>query len=146
MSMSLRIGLLALLALVSSAAVLAVSPVTPWPRVLHHLTGQICVERPENNGVLNIRPAEVVVQGGPTIVLSGGEAACAYVEGGGRYTIWAQSPDPYDPSNAHPTAWRSADREVVVEQGGRSALILCGTGAKGTYENWAVNLEGEPCQ
>ena len=119
--------------------------VSPWPRSLTNLTAQICVERPENNGVLNIRPADIVIKGGPGLSLAGGEAACAYVEGGGKYALWAQSSNPYDPSAPDSAAWRSSDLQVSVEQGGRVELLLCAIGPGATYENWSVQPADKPC-
>lgn len=57
---------------------------------------EICVERPESTGVLNIRVANVVIERGPTIALLGGQSACAFVPVG-KHVIWVQSGNPYDP-------------------------------------------------
>src|SRR5262245_17428642 len=117
-----------------------------WPRWTTRLTGQICVERPENNGVLNIRPSDVRIQGGPTLTLVGGEAACGYVEGGGKYTVWAQSRDPYDPSVRARAAWKSTNLQVEVKEGGRVELVVCAIGAKAAYQNWEVRAAEKACE
>jgi hypothetical protein len=116
----------------------------PWPKTLH-LSAQICVERPGDNGALNIRLADVVIgDAGPILSLMGEQAACAYVEPG-RYSVHAQSRDPYDPASKNPAKWKSASLTVVATAGERVMLEVCGTGARG-YSNWKVQRSGPECR
>ncbi|HEY3176420.1 MAG TPA: hypothetical protein VGK94_11755 [Candidatus Polarisedimenticolia bacterium] len=137
---------LALMAAAILGAGSIAATVRTWPRWIPHLTAQICVERPENNGVLNIRYAQVVIRGGPTLTLAGGEAACAWVEGGGVYYVWVQSRDPYDPTDTGPTAWRSTDLKLEVKQNSRVDLLVCGVGVRGAYTNWSVQFDEQMCK
>ena len=52
-----------------------------WPRWTE-LTAQVCVERPGDNGWLNIWPADVIIERGVTLRLPGESAACAFVAAG----------------------------------------------------------------
>jgi hypothetical protein len=52
-----------------------------WPRWTE-LTAQVCVERPGDNGLLNIWPADVIIERGVTLRLPGESAACAFVAAG----------------------------------------------------------------
>ncbi len=115
-----------------------------WPRTVE-LTAQICVERPENHGSLNIRPSEVMIKGGPTLTLMGGDAACGYVEGGGNYTVWVQS-RPYNSSAPDLTAWRSHDLEVSVKQDARIELVVCVKASSRGYENWDLRRAPQACE
>ena len=124
----------------------AATEVSRWPRFAPRLNAQICVERPENNGVMNIRESMVVIRGGPGLTLTGDEAACAYVEGGGKYTVWVQSRDPYDPSVSDPKAWRSSDLDVTVADGGRVELIVCARSSTRGYAGWVIQPAEKACE
>lgn len=116
-----------------------------WPESNPDLNAQICVERPENNGVLNIRPANVLIEDGPVLTLLGGQAACAYVEGGRTYSVWIQSENPFYPESKNPTAWKSNSLKVAVRRGTRTELLICGKGSKGTYRNWDLRTGNSGC-
>jgi hypothetical protein len=123
---------------------LATAGETAWPRQ-PELSSQICVERPENNGVLNIREADVVIEGGPVLTLLGGQAVCAYVPAG-RHTMWVQSRHPYDPASLDPQAWKSSPITLETPPSGRAELFVCGEGTKSTYTGWAIRKAGERCE
>jgi hypothetical protein len=109
------------------------------------LRAQICVERPGDTGRLNLRPADVIIQGGPGLRLIGEQAACAYVQGG-TYRMWAQSSNPFDSSSTNPEAWKSATVTVTVRQNERVEVEVCGLGANGAYTNWRVERVGGRCK
>ena len=116
----------------------------PWPKT-SGLSAQICVERPGDNGALNIRLANVVIgDSGPILSLMGEQAACAYVEPG-QYAVHAQSPDPYDPESKDPAKWKSAPLSLVLTAGQRVILDVCGTGSNAAYRNWKVQRSGPRC-
>lgn len=77
---------------------------------------KICVERPENQGVLNIHETRIVIDDNQAFILSGGQAACAFISPGNHY-LYAESYDPYDPNNKNPKAWLSNKITVVLEKG-----------------------------
>lgn len=80
-------------------------------------SSSICVQRPENNGILNIRPAIVGFSNGQSLTLSGGEKNCIQVSPG-SYTAVAISRDPYDPNNSNP--W---DSKPIALQVGESSIV-----------------------
>jgi len=56
-------------------------PLTP------EMTCQICFDRPESNGLLNILPSEIILDNWQKILtLTGGQAACIYLFPG-KYTV-----------------------------------------------------------
>jgi len=112
-----------------------------WPR-WNDLSAQICVERPGDNGSLNIRPADILISDGPTLTLLGEQASCAYVRPG-RYTLWAQSRDPYDPGSTNETAWKSISVSLSVGANEVSRFEVCRAGAE---YNWKVQRPGPRCQ
>jgi hypothetical protein len=116
-----------------------------WPESNPTLNAQVCAERPENNGSLNIRPANVLIEGGPVLTLLGGQAACAYVEGGRTYNVWIQSEDPFHLESKNPTAWKSNRLKITVLRGTRAELLICGKGSKGTYRNWELRRNDAGC-
>lgn len=105
------------------------------------LKAQICVERPGDSGRLNIRPADVVIESGPTLSLMGEQAACAFVQPG-KYRVWAQSRDPNDKTSTDPRAWKSAPIVVSAPANDRVELEVCGIGDKTTYTNWKIARAG----
>ena len=117
---------------------------TTWPR-RQELSGQICVERPENNGVLNIREANFVIDRGPVLSFIGGQAACAYVPAG-RHSMWVQSRHPYDPASLDPKAWKSSPITLELSPGSRAELYVCGEATNSTYTGWAIRRAGERCE
>lgn len=76
----------------------------------------IVVQRPENNGSVNILRCTVIFSSGQSIGLSGGEAATLSVPAG---SVWmeASSFDLYHPENADPRAWRSGRVRVCLGPG-----------------------------
>lgn len=114
-----------------------------WPENMV-LKAQICVERPGDMGRLNLRPADVVIEGGPLLRMIGEQAACGYVQPG-KYRVWAQSTDPFDRSSTKIDAWKSASIIVSVGAKERIELEVCGLGANGTYTNWKVERVANRC-
>ncbi len=133
---------LKLAVLVSAVPAIAGEP--SWPRWTE-LPAQICVERPENNGVLNIREVDVVIERGPALSLMGGQAACVFVDVG-KHTLWIQSRNPYDPASVDPKAWKSAPITVDVKRGERVELQVCGEGARSTYTGWSIRQTNGRCE
>ena len=129
------------LALVGAAAQPGSAP--RWPENMV-LRAQICVERPGDTGRLNLRPADVVIDGGPILRLIGEQAACAYVQAG-KYRVWAQSTDPFDRSSTKIDAWKTASVLVSVAAKERIELEVCCAGANGTYTNWKVERVAGRC-
>jgi hypothetical protein len=77
---------------------------------------QICVERPENQGILNIRETRIVIDEKQALVLIGGQAACAFVSPEEHF-IYAESYDPYNPASKDSKAWLSNKITFVLEKG-----------------------------
>ena len=86
-------------------------------------TSQICVSRQEDGGVLNIRPAEITANGKSILWIVGGEKKCVEVTDG-RYSIVAQSADPYDPNDKRPNTWKSKPLLVTVEIGKKANIAV----------------------
>jgi hypothetical protein len=130
--------------IVTIAAGLQTGGARHWP-ANDVLRSQICIERPGDNGRLNIHQSEVVIEGGPILMLIGEQAACAYVQPG-RYRVWAQSIDPYDKQSTNHEAWKSAPVIVTAPAEGRVELVVCGTGADSTYTNWKISRTVDACR
>ena len=108
--------------------------------------GEICVERPEENGRLNIMPAEVIIEDGKMVpwdrqllTLIGGQTACAVLPAT-NYHVRVSSYDPYKNGNSNEPEskfWKSETLTVAVSEGKRVELWLCGGGVKG-YSKWVL--------
>jgi hypothetical protein len=109
---------------------------------------QICIERPEESGYVNIAAVNIFVRDFQTIRLLGGQAACSYVWAG-DYFVYARSYDPYDPSNPNPQAWKSETLRFGVAGGEKSELVVCRGGWKSHSEwvlKYANQTNGDKCQ
>ena len=125
--------------------VAACSTEAPYrPRWSAQLASQVCIERLEDNGSLNVRPAYVridsVYQAFP---IFGGEAKCVSIEPG-SHTIRVVSLDPYDPHSQDMTAWASPTLRFAVAAGRRADFEMCGTAGAGSngYSTWSVAPRG----
>jgi hypothetical protein len=84
---------------------------------------EICINRGEDHGVLNIRPVQVIANGKEIVSITGGERKCVFVETG-RYSIVAQSSDPYDPNDINPKTWQSKPLKVVAHSNIKKEIII----------------------
>jgi hypothetical protein len=80
------------------------------------LSAQICVERPENNGMVNLVASHIVFSNNQELALVGGQAACIFVADG-VYSFVVQSPDPYKPGATNPKAWTSKEIKARLKRG-----------------------------
>ena len=62
---------------------------------------KICVERPEEQGILNVREARIIIDDRQALVLIGGQAACVFISPGNHF-IYAESYNPYNPNPEEP--------------------------------------------
>ncbi|HZP42841.1 MAG TPA: hypothetical protein VFD84_15215 [Candidatus Binatia bacterium] len=83
------------------------------------LSSEVCIERPRNEGALNVRDARVFVTTPQSFALLGGQAVCTFVAPG-SYSVMASSHDPYDPTSEDDKAWTS---EPVHFDVGPSELV-----------------------
>jgi hypothetical protein len=70
----------------------------------------LSIERPEENGSVNILAVEIAIDGKSSGSLVGGQARVINV-GPGDHSILVYSADPYDPSSKN-DAWRSMEIKV----------------------------------
>ncbi len=73
---------------------------------------QILIERPEDNGLINIFPCTVELNIGQKIVLNGGQANSFSVKSG-TYFLKASSLNPY-PHATRDSDWKSDSLKIVV--------------------------------
>ena len=131
-------------ALVLTTLVLQTSSTGPWPRSIY-LPAQICIERPGDNGALNVRQASILIAGGPGLTLLGEQAACGFVAAG-RHRLWVQSRDPYDPTSTDPEAWKSDPLTIAVGANERVELEVCGLARNGAYATWVIRRSTGTCR
>ena len=97
---------------------------------------QICIERPEEQGILNIREVRVVVDDKQAIFFIGGQAACLYAPPGNHF-VYAVSFDPYDPNLKDPQAWSSNRVNFTLETGKQAEFeVVKGEEQKG--KQWLI--------
>ena len=85
--------------------------------------GEICVSRGEDNGVLNIRPAQITANEKHLFWISGGERKCVTVKPG-KYRTVAQSSDPYDPNDKNATTWKSQPLTILVKKDSKVIIYV----------------------
>ena len=75
------------------------------------LSAQVCFDRPENNGFVNLIETKTIMQNAPSISLIGGQAACVYVSNGFCF-LKVVSANPY-PQDGTKKEW--ASKEIKFE-------------------------------
>jgi hypothetical protein len=84
---------------------------------------EICVERRENDGLLNIVPVTVIVSKSAKLTLLGGQAGCLFVPAG-KQTIQLSFPYPYAGPSA-PPSWVTQDKPLPLVKNTIAVLELC---------------------
>ena len=92
---------------------------------------EVCIDRPENQGVLNILSTQITANGKYLISVIGGETKCVVVPLG-LYEVVAQSPDPYRPEKES-LIWKSAPLEIAVQSNATIKIVLTAISQGATY-------------
>jgi hypothetical protein len=98
----------------------------------------VVIERPENNGAVNILTCTLAFSSGQANTLRGGETARVLVPAG---PIWveASSVDLYHPENVDPKAWRSRRVKICLQPGGLARLSVEPSSRDSTYVGgWTI--------
>jgi len=75
---------------------------------------EICVSRKENNGVINIRAAQIIVNNKHIFSVIGGEEKCMEAKAG-KHVIYAQSSNPFDPYDKNQKSWKSKPLNILID-------------------------------
>jgi hypothetical protein len=105
------------------------------PLAQSNLSAQVLVERLEDNGVLNIRMVDVMIDDHQILSLLGGQVASAYLEPGNHF-IRAESPEPYDPNSTN--KWKSESICFTISKGETKRFFVSGAGNGSDYTQWEV--------
>jgi hypothetical protein len=100
-----------------------------------NLSSQVLVERPEDNGVLNIRMVDIIIDDQQILSLLGGQAVSAYLEPG-KHFIRAESPEPYDPNSTN--KWKTESIYFNISKAERKRFLVSGAGNGSVYTRWEV--------
>ncbi len=95
---------------------------------------QICVERFENEGVVNISPVVITVSQNSQISLIGGEAGCLFVYAGPQ-SISLTFYDPYSPHSK--SSWTTTPIYFAGNKGEIASFQLCRARQDDISKNWA---------
>jgi len=94
-------------------------------------TAKIFIERPENNGSINIVPCTVKLNTGEEIILSGGQTNSFFVKAG-TYFLIASSVNPYELSSKN-SAWKSNRLKISIADSQMVKIILEPKSEESTY-------------
>jgi hypothetical protein len=119
--LGLTLLLVVLTAAIASGDTVAARPAYE-PKSIPTSAVEICVERPEENGSVNIVPVTVLVAGSSRLTLLGGEAGCLFLTDG-TWTISLSFPYPYD--LRRPRVWTTPARSFESEPGSVVRFELC---------------------
>jgi hypothetical protein len=112
--MNIKYKLLAVL-LVLLFAGISYAETMPHRALDGELNSYICIERPENMGLLNIINTKALFSNEQTITLSGGEAACIIVKPG-KYSVTITSANPYPAADQGKDDWKSEKTEFNISK------------------------------
>ena len=87
----------------------------PYRALGDELTSYICIERPENMGLLNIISTKALFSNEQALTLSGGEAGCIIVSPG-KYSFIVTSPEPYPEADKGNRIWKSERIELNISR------------------------------
>jgi len=100
-----------------------------------NLSSQVHVERPEDNGVLNIRMVDVIIDDQQIRSLLGGQVASAHLAPG-KHFIRAESAEPYDPSSTN--KWKTESICFDINKAETKRFLVSGAGNGSTYTHWEL--------
>jgi hypothetical protein len=102
-----------------------VRPAKGQPFVPKHISDatQICVERIENDGIINIRPVTVTITDSSQVTLLGGQAGCLFIYPGDQSISLTYSYPYGDPKNPH--FWTTAKQYFIAKRGEIVSFTLC---------------------
>ncbi|HTT83705.1 MAG TPA: hypothetical protein VMF67_09500 [Rhizomicrobium sp.] len=86
----------------------------------------ICVERPENEGILNIEPVTSSVSDGTKLTLIGGRPGCLILTPG-EAAIGLSFPYPYNGRGAS-KSWTTKPQKIAPQAGSLTSFELCVAG------------------
>lgn len=86
-------------------------------------TAIVVLERPENNGFLNIVRCTITLSSGEKVELSGGESRSVSIPEGHAW-LEVSSFDPYCPESRHPKPWRSGRFKIHLKQREVMRLVI----------------------
>ena len=91
-----------------------------------HIAGalQICVERSEQSGIVNIRPVTIDVNQEAQVTLIGGQAACLYLPAG-KKVLTMTFAYPYGGPSDAPRSWTTSPYVIEGGMGNLVSLDLC---------------------
>jgi len=115
----------------------------PYKPSQDSLSAQICLERPENNGIVNIAAITIVFSNHQRLILVGGQAACIFVAEG-EYSFVVYSANPYDPESTDPKAWSSQEISVQVKPGEVATFEVAPKSEGATYVGGWIVKAREP--
>jgi hypothetical protein len=110
------------------------------PHVLQNKSAaQILIERPENNGFINIFPCTVKISAGKKIALHGGENESLFVKTG-TYFLMASSLNPY-PDATKNSDWKSSPLKITVTNSQVIKIIIEPKSEGSTYTGgWVLTV------
>ena len=102
-------------------------------------------DRQEDNGSVNILPCTLVLSGGQTVTLGGGERAVVSVQPG-TFHVTAFSIDPYTP-HSDERAWRSPSVRFHVASGERLRVFVEPASSGSAYTGgWIIHAANKSLQ
>ena len=125
--------------LFSAALVILLSACAAQQRTNKKLTAQIVIERPENNGSVNIVPCIVGLNSGQRFVLNGDETNSFLVESG-TYFLTASSVSPYE-TYSKSSDWKSNRLKIAIADSQVVKITLEPKSKDSTYiGGWSLSV------
>jgi hypothetical protein len=114
-------------------------------------SAQICVERFEETGMLNLSPVTINITEGSHLTLLGGQAGCVFVSAGNQ-SIRLTYPYPYGGAQ-NPRNWTTPGQIFAAEKGTITSFVLCAAAdqdvndpswiATGWHDMWLLKRSNE---
>ena len=113
------------------------------PNISKLSTSKIFIERPENNGFLNIIPCTIQLDAGSKFILLGGQTNFFWVKPG-KHSLIAKSVNPY-PDALNDSDWKPASFEITITNFQTTRIILEPKSQGSTYiGGWNLFLKNQP--
>jgi beta-lactamase regulating signal transducer with metallopeptidase domain len=105
---------------------------------------QLCVERAENNGLVNVVDTSIWVDDKFATSVRSGKTTCFGISPG-THKVSVQSVNPYLSASVEAGSWKSKPVTIELHEGEKTTVRACQVSENAVSVGWAIKAAGEVC-